>query len=164
MYSQIHAAITIVHFGTFSSPHKFLTLGAPGSLSCLSIRLFFFFFFKTFIYYWGRERHTQSMSRGGQREGKTEFEAGSRLWAVSTEPNAGLELTNCEIMTWAEVGRSTNWAIQVPQHPTLDFGSGHDLLVCEREHHIRLCANSMESAWDSLFLSLPLSCSCAHAH
>ena len=56
------------------------------------------------------------MSGGGaEREGDTELEAGSRLWAVSTEPNAGLELTNCEIMTWAEVGRSTDWATQEPQ-------------------------------------------------
>ena len=40
------------------------------------------------------------MSRGGaEREGDTESEAGSRLWAVGTEPDAGLELTNCEIMT-----------------------------------------------------------------
>ena len=40
------------------------------------------------------------MSRGGaEREGDTESEAGSRLRAVSTEPGAGLELTECEIMT-----------------------------------------------------------------
>ena len=40
------------------------------------------------------------MSRGGaERKGDTEFEAGSRLYAVSTEPDAGLELTECEIMT-----------------------------------------------------------------
>ena len=40
------------------------------------------------------------MSRGGaEREGDTESEAGSRLWAVSTEPDAGLKLTNCEVMT-----------------------------------------------------------------
>ena len=50
----------------------------------------------------------------GQREGDTESEAGSRLWAVSTEPDAGLELTDCEIMTWAEVGRPTDWATQAP--------------------------------------------------
>ena len=48
----------------------------------------------------------------GQREGDTESEAGSRLQAVSTEPNAGLELTDCEIMTWAEVRCLTNWATQ----------------------------------------------------
>ena len=41
-----------------------------------------------------------SMSRGGaEREGDTESEAGSRLRAVSTEPDAGLELTDREIMT-----------------------------------------------------------------
>ena len=34
-----------------------------------------------------------------EREGNTESEAGSRLQAVSTEPDAGLELTNYEIMT-----------------------------------------------------------------
>ena len=36
------------------------------------------------------------MSRGGaEREGDTESEAGSRLRAVSTEPDAGLKPTNC---------------------------------------------------------------------
>ena len=40
------------------------------------------------------------MSRGeAERGGDTESEAGSRLRAVSTEPDAGLELTECEIMT-----------------------------------------------------------------
>ena len=69
-----------------------------------------------FIYFWERGRD-RGMSRveEGQREGDTESEAGSRLWAVSTEHDMGLELTDCEIMTWAKVGRSTNWATQVPQ-------------------------------------------------
>ena len=52
-------------------------------------------FFLMFIY----ERE-QSESRGGaEREGDTESEAGSRLWAVSTEPDVGLEPMNHEIMT-----------------------------------------------------------------
>ena len=39
------------------------------------------------------------MSRGeAEREGDTESEAASRLGAVSTEANAGLELTDREIM------------------------------------------------------------------
>ena len=39
------------------------------------------------------------MSGGGTgREGDTEWEAGSRLRLVSTEPDSGLEPTNCEIM------------------------------------------------------------------
>ena len=70
-------------------------------------------FFLMFIYFWDRER--QSMSGGGaEREGDTESKAGSRLWAVSTEPNVGLKLTDREIMTWAEVRRSTDWATQAP--------------------------------------------------
>ena len=40
------------------------------------------------------------MSReGAEREGDTECEEGSRLRAVSTEPDVGLEPTNHEIMT-----------------------------------------------------------------
>ena len=42
------------------------------------------------------------MSEGrAERKGDTESEAGSGLRAVSTEPDAGLELTNHEIMTSA---------------------------------------------------------------
>ena len=70
-------------------------------------------FFLIFIYFWDRER--QSMNGGGsEREGDTESETASRFWAVSTEPDAGLELTDCEIMTWAEVGHLTDWTIQAP--------------------------------------------------
>ena len=44
---------------------------------------------------------------------------------------------------------------------TLDFGSGHDLTVCEFKAHLGLCADNAEPAWDSLSLplSLPLPCS-----
>ena len=50
-------------------------------------------FFCVFIF--ERDTDRQSASRGGaQREGDTEAEAGSWLRAVSTEPDAGLELTN----------------------------------------------------------------------
>ena len=49
------------------------------------------------------------MNGGGEeREGDTESEAGSRLRAISPEPDAGLELTDREIVTRAEVGRLTD--------------------------------------------------------
>ena len=65
------------------------------------------------IYFWDRER--QSMSRGdAETEGDTESEAGSRLWADSTEPDVGLEPTDCKSTNWAEVSRLTDWATQAP--------------------------------------------------
>ena len=77
---------------------------------------YYYFYFYLFIYFfnfWDRER--QSISRGGsEREGDTEFEASSRLWAIRIEPDEGLKLTNRETMTWAKVGCSTDWATQVP--------------------------------------------------
>ena len=55
------------------------------------------------------------MSMGGaERGGDTESKAGSRLRAVSTECNTGLELINREITTWAKVGCLTDWATKVP--------------------------------------------------
>ena len=64
------------------------------------------------VYLLLRDIETQSMSRGGAERGEdTESEAGSRLRAVSTEPDAGLEPTNRmnrKITTCAEVGRSTD--------------------------------------------------------
>ena len=39
---------------------------------------------------------------------------------------------------------------QLVKLPTLDFGSGHDLTVHEFEPRIGLCADSVETAWDSL--------------
>ena len=77
-----------------ASPHYLVHL-------CHGVCPFFFFFnffFSAFIYFWDRER--QSMNGGGaEREGDTESETGSRLRAGSTEPDAGLEPTNHEIMT-----------------------------------------------------------------
>ena len=39
----------------------------------------------------------------------------SRLHTISPEPDAGLNLTNLEIRTGAEVGHLMDWAIQVPR-------------------------------------------------
>ena len=46
------------------------------------------------------ERLTEGeWGKGREKEGDTESEAGSRARAVSTEPDAGLEPMNREIMT-----------------------------------------------------------------
>ena len=63
--------------------------------------------FKEFLMF-SFERRQDVSGGGAGREGGTESEAGSRLRAVSTEPDAGLEPTDCEIVTRAEVGRSTD--------------------------------------------------------
>ena len=58
------------------------------------------FFFLIFFNIYLLLRQRQSMTGGGsKREGDTESETGSRLQAVSTEPDVGLELTDREIMT-----------------------------------------------------------------
>ena len=67
--------------------------------------------FLMFIFEREREReHEQGKSRerGTQR-------IWSRLCTISAKPNGELEPTDCEIMTWAEVGCSTNWTTQAHQ-------------------------------------------------
>ena len=49
------------------------------------------------------------------------------------------------------------WVAQLVKCQTLDFSSGHDLMVCEIESQVWLCTGSVKPAWDSLSLSLSLS-------
>ena len=87
--------------GFFSpeSPIKCLSFYFCSIVDHIHLKMFFFYFFSMFIYFGGRER--QSMNGGGtEREGDTESETGSRLRAISPEPDAGLELTDREISTW----------------------------------------------------------------
>ena len=56
----------------------------------------FSFFFLLFIYF----------ERGRGRERRRE-RIPSRLHAVNTQPNTGLSLINCEIMTWAKIKSQT---------------------------------------------------------
>ena len=66
--------------------------------------LFFFlnFFFNVFYLFLG-QRETEHERGGAEREGDTESETGSRLRAISPEPDAGLELTDLEIVTWLKL-------------------------------------------------------------
>ena len=69
-----------------------------------------------FIYYSEREKEWAWASREGEeREEIKNPKQTSRLWVVSTEPDAWLDPTSCEIVTWGEVGHLTDWATQAPQ-------------------------------------------------
>ena len=70
-----------------------------------------FFFLSLFIYFESERKH--KLERGRERWERERTP--SRPRTVSVGPDAGLELTNYEITTWAQVGRSTAWATQVPQ-------------------------------------------------
>ena len=77
----------------------------------------FFLFFNAYLFLIEREKEREcKQGKGREWEGDTESEAGSRLWAVSTEPDVGLKPTDPEIMTWAEAGRLTDWATQAPRN------------------------------------------------
>ena len=56
---------------------------------------------------------------------------------------------NEELKSWLSWGA---WIAQLVRHPTIDFSSGHELTVREFQPHVGLCADSVESAWDSLSL------------
>ena len=64
---------------------------------------FIIFNFLMIIYIWERERERNRAQEWAERERDKESKAGSRLWAVSTEPDVGLEPLNHEIVTWAKV-------------------------------------------------------------
>ena len=75
------------------------------------------------------ERERQSIGGGGaEREGDAESQAGPRVWDVSTEPDVGLEPTDREIMTWAEIEGLTDWATQVPKAFIFSFANGFYIL------------------------------------
>ena len=72
--------------------------GWEGMRSLVVLFFFLNFFFQRFYLFLGQR---QSMNGGGpEREGDTESETGSRLRAISPEPDVGLELTDREIVTW----------------------------------------------------------------
>ena len=69
-------------------------------LAIIFVGLYSFFKLKNFFDVSLFLRERENISRGGaERERETESEAGSRLRAINTEPDAGLELMNHETMT-----------------------------------------------------------------
>ena len=59
-----------------------------------------------FIYLRERERETENKWGRGRERRRQRVRSGLR--ADGREPDPGLKLTNCEIMTWAEVERLTD--------------------------------------------------------
>ena len=66
------------------------------------------------VYFWERERESvrACTSRGEAERRRRGIQSGP--CADSTEPDAGPQLANCEVVTWAEVGYLPDWATQVP--------------------------------------------------
>ena len=80
--------------------------------ACLFLKKFFFFY----IYLFLKDRERQSTSGGrGRERGRHGIQ--SRLQVLSHQHRAWCRARTHEreIMTWAEVGRSTDWATQAPQ-------------------------------------------------
>ena len=75
----------------------FLAIGNSSFENCLLT-----FFFN--VYLWERVQ----MGEGQREIGGQRIQTG--VCPDSSKPYAGLELMNSEIMTWAEVGRSEDWA------------------------------------------------------
>ena len=73
---------------------------------------YFNFFFN--VYFWERER---KRAREGQERGKHRIHSRFQARDVSTEPDAGLELMNHEIMTWAKIKSQTLNRLSHPGTP-----------------------------------------------
>ena len=68
------------------------------------------------LFIFERQRKTEPECGRSREKGRHRIQSRlSRCWAVSTEPNAGLKLMNCEIMPWAEARCLTDWATQAIQ-------------------------------------------------
>ena len=67
--------------------------------------------------FWEREREHEQ-GRGRERRSERTL---SKLHTASMEANTGLKPMNREVMTWAEVGGSTNWA----RHPRICLFTGN---------------------------------------
>ena len=70
-------------------------------------------FFNVYLFLGGGWEEREKEWKRGRETGRQRIL--SRLRADSREPDAELELTNREIMTWAEVSHLTDWATQGPQ-------------------------------------------------
>ena len=66
----------------------------------------------------GQRETEHERGRGREREGGTESETGSRLRAISPEPDTGFELTDREIVTWL---KPDAYPTAPPRRPVVPF-------------------------------------------
>ena len=78
----------------------------------LNFDLIRFFNFFTFIYFFF-EKQCETKREGGRGRGRRRHRIRSRLRLWARGQHSDLTM-NCEIMTWAKFGRSTDWATQAP--------------------------------------------------
>ena len=113
--SWISMPVSFPRLGKFSAMICSRNPSTPFSLSLhllgpLRFRCYsYLFIYLKHLFIFETERDRAWTGGGPETEGDTESETGSRLWAVSTETDAGLKLTSRKIMTWAEVRCFTNW-------------------------------------------------------
>ena len=112
-------------------------------------------FFILFIYF---ERKRECVQAGEEQRERKREKIPSRLCTTSTEPNARLKPTNCEIMTWVEIkSRMLNRVTQVP--PTLFLLHASDVSLTVLQYysvfllcvHVHVCMCSMH-IWVKFFL------------
>ena len=101
-HTHLHSYQQCIGFRLLISPSNFSHSGVHWWLMMYLIMVHLFKI-SLFIYF-ERERKIEQ-GRGRDRVGQR---IQSRLCADSREPDTGLEPTNCEIMTWAEVRLLTN--------------------------------------------------------
>ena len=125
---QHRVNVDICHFASLTKASSLGAQAIRDSLSDFSqstgiplpkripVRLFSTFELQKRLMFFRETEHEWASTNWGRagREGDTGSQAGSRLWAASTEPHVGFKLVNQEIMTWAEVRCSTDWATQMP--------------------------------------------------
>ena len=81
--------------------------------------LAYYFFFLIFLHLFILEKQSETKherGRGREKETQNLKQAPGSQQAVSTEPDAGLEPTNCEIMTWA---KSDAQQTETPRRPSI---------------------------------------------
>ena len=88
-----------------------------------------------------REREKEQASRWGVERGRQRIP--SRLHTVNTEPDAGLKLTNFEIMTWAKIKSQTLNRLSHIQEPLQYFFSNFILIISSQEHYNSILTSLM---------------------